>query len=230
MEIFSFSVLLSVTGSHSRMAKVEPMTEAVEKLDTISLVVEWAGVSEALAQAFYGVVGATGQEHPRTLGVVSCDEVNEGMKELQVNDKPLTIVQKGLIRSVHRVCCLMAGTAAPAEETEALKDQLDEVVITVGSLTHDGPPETPSNKLALGSPQGHPKQVISQASEEAAPLISQSDLLKHWDCLKKIFGRHPKPDEECTGDQLTESMYCCSAKEVASVGYTTGGKAEGLGT
>ena len=162
-----------------------------------------AGVPEALAKAFYGAVGATGQEHPRSVGVVSCDEMNEGMKELQVNDKLLTIVQKGLIRTIHSICCLMAGTAAPAEEKKALKDQLDEVVKTVGTLTHDGPTETPSNKPALGSPQVHLKQVISQASEGAVPLISQSDLLKHWDCFKKIYGRDPKPDEECTEDQLT---------------------------
>ena len=180
--IFSWvSVPLTVTGSHSRMAKGEPTPEDMDKLNTISCVVEWAGVSEALAQAFYGAVGATGQEHSRTLGVVSCDEMNEGMKELQVNNKPLTIVQKGLIRTVHRVCCLVAGTAAPAEETKSLKDQLDEVMKTVETLTHDEPTETPSNKPALGSPQVHLKQVISQASEEAVPLISQSDLLKHWD-------------------------------------------------
>ena len=68
---------------------------------------------------------------------------------------------------------------APAEETKALKDQLDEVAKTVGTLTQGGPPGTSSSKLSLGSPQVHLKQVISQASEEAVPLISQSDLLKH---------------------------------------------------
>ena len=125
------------------------------------------------------------------------------MKDLQINDKPLTLMQKGLIRTVHRVCCLMAGTAALAEETKTLKDQLDEVVKTVGTLTQAGPPDVPSSKPPLSSPQVHLKQVISQASEEAVPLISQSDLLKHWDCFKKIYGRDPKPDEECTGDQLT---------------------------
>ena len=49
------------------------------KLVTISAVVDWAGVPETLAQAFYSAVGATGEEHPRTLGVVSCDEMNEGI-------------------------------------------------------------------------------------------------------------------------------------------------------
>ena len=172
-------------------------------MTTLSAVVDWVGVPEVLAQAFYEAVGATGQEHPRTLGVVSCDEMNEGIKELQVNNKPLTIVQKGLVRTVHRVCCLVAGTAAPAEETKELKDQINEVMKTVETLTQDVPTETPSSKTALGNPQVHLKQVISQASEGAVPLVSQSDLLKHWDCFKKIYGRVPKPHEECTGDQLT---------------------------
>ena len=75
----------------------------MEKMNTILSVVEWAGVPEALAQAFFGAIGATGQEHPRILGVVSSEETDENMRELQLNDKPFTIVQKGLVRTVHRV-------------------------------------------------------------------------------------------------------------------------------
>ena len=133
------------------------------------------------------------------MGEVSSEEMNEGIKDLKINDKPLSLMQKGLIRTVHRVCCLMAGTSAPAEETKTLKDQLDEVVKTVGTLTQAEPTEVPPSKPPLCSPQVHLKQVISQASEEAVPLMSQSDLLKHWDCFKKIYGRDPKTDEECTG-------------------------------
>ena len=53
---------------------------------------------------------------------------------------------------------------------QALKDQLDEVVKTVGTLTHDGPPETPSNKPALGSPQ---VPLIPQRTVEALGLLQE---------------------------------------------------------
>ena len=181
----------------------EPTPEEMAKFVSIAAVVEWAGMPVALAQVFYEAVGASGEEHPRTLGEVSSNEMNEGITDMKINDKPLSLMQKGLIRTVHRVCCLMAGIVAPSEETKTLKDQLDEVVKTVETLTQPGPTEAPPSKPPLSSPQVHLKQVISQASEEAVPLISQNELLKHWDCFKKIYGRDPKPDEECTGDQLT---------------------------
>ena len=111
-KFFCLSIPLSVSGSHSRMATGEPTPEALKRLVTILSVVEWATVPEALAQAFYGAIGATGEEHPRVLGVASCEEMDEGMKGLQVDDKPLTIVQKGLIRTVHRVSCLISGRSS----------------------------------------------------------------------------------------------------------------------
>ena len=206
MEVFCFPFRLAV----SRMAKGEPTPEEMAKFVSIAAVVDWAGVPETLAQEFFGAVGATGEEHPRTLGEVSSEEMNEGIKDLKINDKPLSLMQNGQIRTVHRVCCLMAGTSTTAEEIETLKDQLDKVVKTVGTLTQAEPTEVPPSKPPLCSPQVHLKQVISQASEEAVPLISQSDLLKHWDCFKKIYGRDPKPDEECTGTSLPVSMLCCS--------------------
>ena len=190
------SVLFFFRLACRKMAYGEPTSEEMAKLVSISAVVEWAGVPETFAEAFYGAVGANGEEHP--LLWAWCLAM-----DLKINDKPLTSVQKALIRTVHRVCCLMSGTAAPAEETKTLKDQLDEVVKTVETLSQAGSPEDPSGKPSLGNPQAHLKLVISQASGEGVTLISQSDLLKHWDCLKKIRGRDPKQDEECTGDQLT---------------------------
>ena len=184
----------------SRMAKGEPTPEEMAKF-----VVDWAGVPETLAQEFYGAVGATGEEHPSTLGEVSSEEMNEGIKDLKINDKPLSLMQKGLIWTVHRVCCLMAGTSATAEEIETLKDQLDEVVKTVGTLTQAEPTEVPPSKPPLCSPQVHLKQVISQASEEAVPLISQSGLLKHWDATRNRT-------KSAQGTSLPVSILCCSER------------------
>ena len=107
---------------------------------------------DPLAQVFYEAVGASGEEHPRTLGEVSSNEMNEGITVIKINDKPLSLMQKGLIRTVHRVCCLMAGTVAPSEETKTLKDQLDEVVKTVETLTQPGPTEAPPSKPPLSQP------------------------------------------------------------------------------
>ena len=52
-------------------------------------------------------------------------------------------------------------------------------------------------------PQVLLKQVVSQGSEESVPKISSEDLLKHWDKFKATYGRDPRPEEECIGDQLT---------------------------
>ena len=47
------------------------------------------------------------------------------------------------------------------------------------------------------------KHVVSQGSEESAPKISNDDTTKHWDQFKLVYGRDPRPEEECTADQLT---------------------------
>ena len=57
----------------------------------------------------------------------------------------------------------------------------------------------------------HLKQVITQGSEETVHLTSPDDLLHHWDSYKKVLGRDPAPDAECTGDKLTgvDSLLKC---------------------
>ena len=92
------------------------------------------------------------------------------------------IVQKGFLRRVRRVCCLITGTAAPAAGTKALGHKLDDVAQAVGAITQDkitdAPPEISSSKPALGSPQVHLEQVISHAFEEPVSLISRANQRK----------------------------------------------------
>ena len=47
------------------------------------------------------------------------------------------------------------------------------------------------------------KTVISQGSDEAVPTLSKGDLEKHFAAFHKVYDRNPRPDEECTTDQLT---------------------------
>ena len=118
------------------MASGEPTPEVTGKMTTILSVVEWAGVPEALAQAFFGAIGAARREHPRILGVVSSEEMDESMKGSQLTDKPLTIVQKGLV-----------PTLLP--QRRKLKDQLDEVA---GRAARDL-----FQQACLGQPAGTPE-------------------------------------------------------------------------
>ena len=101
--------------------------------------------------------------------------------------------------SYHRHRLSSCRDESPRKQTHRSRED-------VGVLTQevtDVPAETSSNKPALRNAQVHLKHVISQASEEAVPLISRGDFLKCWDCFKKTYGRDPKSDEERTGDQLT---------------------------
>ena len=53
------------------------------------------------------------------------------------------------------------------------------------------------------TPQVQLKHVVSQGNEEVVPKISQLELTEHWDTFKSVYGRDPRPEEECTADQLT---------------------------
>ena len=59
------------------------------------------------------------------------------------------------------------------------------------------------------------KQVVSQGSEETVPKLSANELSQHWDRVKAVCGREPRPEEECTGEQLT-GVYLLLNRDCAS--------------
>ena len=45
--------------------------------------------------------------------------------------------------------------------------------------------------------------MVTQGSEESVPKIYADEMTKHWDWFSLVYGRDPRPEEECTADQLT---------------------------
>ena len=52
-----------------------------------------------LAAPFLVLIGASGDEHPKVLGMLSRDEIADEIKTLQIDGKPLNATQKGLSES-----------------------------------------------------------------------------------------------------------------------------------
>ena len=47
-----------------------------------------------LSQQFFKTIGATGQEHPRVLGMMHTDEVMTEISDMTIANKPVTLIQK----------------------------------------------------------------------------------------------------------------------------------------
>ena len=75
---------------------------------------------------------------------------------------------------------------------------MDDVASHAGELVHANTGEATSKVSGL---QVMLKQVVLQGSEESVPKLRSTELSRHWDSFRAVYGR---PEEECTGDQLTE--------------------------
>ena len=63
-------------------------------------VATWTQMSPDVSGPFFKIIGATGQEHSRTLGMMEEDEVLAETTQMTINDSPLTSMQNCSIRSV----------------------------------------------------------------------------------------------------------------------------------
>ena len=82
------------------MAAGEPSAEQLEKFSTLEEVATWTQMSPDVSGPLFKIIRATGQGHPRTLGMMEEDEVLAETTKMTINDSPLTSMQKGSIRSV----------------------------------------------------------------------------------------------------------------------------------
>ena len=81
------------------------------------------------SSAFFEALGATSEEQSRNVGMLSQDEVSEGIKDLKIDEKPLNLIQRGAVRDVVRICRLICGTESSAVEKQALGSWIDEVAV-----------------------------------------------------------------------------------------------------
>ena len=195
--IVSFCVFAELAGM---MACEEPSAEVLQSFGSLKAVAAWTNMPENVSKTFFELVGATGDEFLRVLGMLEPDDVFAEIALLFFAGKPPTIIQKGFIRTMVHMCRLVGDTDAPLDTRVEMERRLEEVpkvaeeARAASSKNVQGPPD---------GPQVLPKQVVSQGSEESVPKNSNEDLLKHWDKFKDMYGRDPRPEEECTGDQLT---------------------------
>ena len=63
------------------------------------------------------------------------------------------------------------------------------------------------------------KQVVLQGSEESVPKLSSTELSRNWDSFRAVYGRDPRPEEECTRDQLTGVDVLLKRDEVPHVDF-----------
>ena len=80
----------------------EPSAVTLKTFATIQDVADWAGMPAELSIPLFALMGATGTEHPRMLGMVNEEVFNE-IKTMLVGDRPPSLMQKGRIRSLIHV-------------------------------------------------------------------------------------------------------------------------------
>ena len=110
--------------------------------------------------AFFDALGVPRNEHPMVVGMLSQDEVIEGLEEGKIDGKAFSLIQKGLTRSVARICRLISGAETKIDGK------------TVTNLAH----EAKAAEAATQSSSTHLKQVISQGSEETVVLLCRNSF------------------------------------------------------
>ena len=185
------------------MAVWEPTAEEFASFKTLTDVVSWSKMLPEVSDSFMDSIGASGQEHPCVLGMMEHEEVQEVIKDLKVGYKSLNLMQKGHIRTVMHVCKLVAGTETTANVQKELEGRLNQVVTDITKVAEEAKAAAASQSEKVGGPQVPLKHVVSQGSEETVPKISAEEMTKHWDRFSSVYGRDPRPEEECTADQRT---------------------------
>ena len=62
---------------------------------------------------FLALIGASGKEHPKVLGMLSQDEIADEIKNLTIDANPLNVKQKGFVRAVIHESRVIGGTEQP---------------------------------------------------------------------------------------------------------------------
>ena len=151
---------------------LEPTAAEFVTMKSLSDVTQWVQVQvpSHLADAWFDKLGATGKDSPSIVGMLSHEEDDAEVATIRIDDRPLSLLQKGLLCASLHVCQLVAGvvqsSAAPAPSVPDPEPR-SEV---------PGPTPTPG----VSGPQVALKQVISQGSEETVPKLSPQDLSLHW--------------------------------------------------
>ena len=151
----------SVAGN---MADWEPSVEELAKLATLKDVAQLVAMPTNVPSSLFTALGATGDEHPSVLGMMEAEEIAAEISGLKIEDKDLSIIQKGLF----------AGTEATFDSQKEMEDRLNNAVNDVTKLADETKTFTATHSAQPNGPQVPLEHVVSQGSEETLPKISKT--------------------------------------------------------
>ena len=167
------------------MAMLEPTAAEIVSMKSLSDVTQWLQVPPQIAEDWFEKLGATRKDSTSIVGMLTHEEVDTEVMTIHIDDKPLSLMQKGLLRAALHVCRLVSGMAQSGATP---------VPSVLEPEPHSNMPVSePAVAPLIVGPQVALKQVISQGSEETVPKLSAKDLHLHWDRFKEVDGRDPRP-------------------------------------
>lgn len=172
---------------------------ATTDYESLEEVLTFAKLTDPEKVAFKATIGATGEENPEIIGMISEADFAEAIRPIMIEENPPTLIQKGKFLLVARTCRGIVdrrSNPAPAAGASGVEpDRMVEVLNTVTKLTAALAPKA--------GPTVNLKTVVSQGLEDTVPKLSRETLTKYFDDFKKVFGREPGANEECSAEQLT---------------------------
>ena len=158
---------------------------------TLGRVAEWA------LHAMYRAIGATQEEEPRALAVMTLDEWTTLTSELTIVPDPdtparkLTIIERMKLRlffmgagAASGVGLLVAVASSGAAPAEALQPAAPP------------PPEVAARTAKVSL-------ILNQGSDEALPVLGADKIADFYSTYKRVYGLQPPPGQDCTAEQLS---------------------------
>ena len=125
--------------SASSAAMIGPLVSAAvgaePQNNTLDKVIRSTGMPLELAAPFLVLIGASGNEHLKVLGTLSQDEIADEIKTLQIDGKPLDVMQKGFIQALIHECRIIGGSKQPDLGDDAASHAWEPVHANTGEVT-----------------------------------------------------------------------------------------------
>ena len=181
---------------------MDPDDATKATLTTVTLVATWAGLGGTVGDnttprgSLFTLMGLTGTEHPRIVGIMPAADVATVITRWQLHnaageDVAPTLSQLGQAGVFARTCRYVCDVAE------------------AGSSVHPMPgplPPAPTTNNARRVKMSH---VINQADEEEVDMLTSQEVTDAYDRYMAKTGGFPPEDEELSAEQITtlQSLY-----------------------
>ena len=176
---------------------MDPDEATVPTLTNVNLVAVWSGLAGDAATrttargALFHLLGLTGNEHPRTVGILPATDVAAAIARWQIRnaageDEAPTMTQLGQAGVFARTCRFVCGVP-----------EAGAVTIQPGVGPQPAAPSTSNARKVKMS------QVINQADEEEVEMMTSQQVTAAYDNYVNKTGGFPPEDEELSAEQIT---------------------------